>query len=358
MADRLPAAVVALVACVVLALGGAPPNAAASRGPTPMLAYYYLWFNATSWNRAKTDYPLLGRYSSDERSVMERQMRWAKQVGIDGFIVSWKSTPVLDRRLAMLVDVATAERFKLAIIYQGLDFDREPLPVEKVQADLEAFVRRDAKAPPFQLYEKPVVIWSGSWRYAAPDVERVAARVRSSVLLLASEKDVQGYARLAGSVDGNAYYWSSVDPLHTPRYAQKLRRMGRAVHRRRGVWIAPASPGFDARLIGGSRVIPRRDGETLRRSLDVASASSPDALGVISWNEYSENSHVEPSESYGFQSLRVLADVLGAEPPSTGDFDSSDSPPTGAAYGIPVAGGFVVVVLGGAAFAARRRRRR
>src|SRR5512138_753305 len=32
----------------------------------PVMAYYYIWFDPQSWDRAKTDYPLLGRYSSDD----------------------------------------------------------------------------------------------------------------------------------------------------------------------------------------------------------------------------------------------------------------------------------------------------
>ena len=61
-------------------------------------------------------------------------MRWAKRAGIDGFIVSWKSTPVLNRRLERLAEVAAAERFKLLVIYQGLDFYREPLPAARIGA--------------------------------------------------------------------------------------------------------------------------------------------------------------------------------------------------------------------------------
>jgi hypothetical protein len=350
--------------CIALAIALAwVPSLAASeagavpeRAPTPVLAYYYLWFNASSWNRAKADYPLLGRYSSDERSVMERQIRWAKEVGIEGFVVSWKSTPVLDRRLRTLIDVATAEHFKLAIVYQGLDFHREPLDADKVESDLMLLAERYASAPPFQLYDEPLVVWSGTWRYSKTDVARVAASVQDSLLVLASEKSAQAYARVRGSVDGNAYYWSSGDPLRTPGYTRRLWEMGRAVHRAHGLWLAPVAPGFDARLVGGTKVVPRRDGDTLRRSLDAANASVPDALAIISWNEYSENSHVEPSESHGFDSLRVLADALGAPMPTTGDLDSSDSPATGASYGLPLLGGFVVVLLGSAALAARRRR--
>ncbi|HEX6034325.1 MAG TPA: hypothetical protein VFY83_07815, partial [Anaerolineales bacterium] len=44
----------------------------APRETVPVLAYYYIWFDTESWNRAKTDYPLLGRYSSDDASVMRQ----------------------------------------------------------------------------------------------------------------------------------------------------------------------------------------------------------------------------------------------------------------------------------------------
>ncbi|HTE63684.1 MAG TPA: hypothetical protein VK631_25225, partial [Solirubrobacteraceae bacterium] len=118
----------ALALLVAGALVVALPATAAA-GPVPIWAYYYIWFDATSWDRAKSDYPLLGRYSSDESSVRRTHVRLAKQAGIDRFIVSWKSTPTLNRRLWALADVAASERFKLAIIYQGLDFERRPLPV-------------------------------------------------------------------------------------------------------------------------------------------------------------------------------------------------------------------------------------
>ena len=88
----------------------------AAGSPVPTLAYYYIWFDTTSWNRAKTVYPLLGRYSSDDRTVMRQHIQWAKAAGITGFIVSWKSTEVLNRRLQQLIELADEEDFRLAII--------------------------------------------------------------------------------------------------------------------------------------------------------------------------------------------------------------------------------------------------
>ena len=276
----------------------------------PVLAYYYQWFSKKSWDRAKVDYPLAGRYSSDDISIMQRHIEEAQSAGIDGFIVSWKSTTTNNRRLEALIKVARAANFKLAVIYQGLDFSRDPLPVERIASDFKFFERRYAPDPVFDLFSKPLLIWSGTWKFSAADIERVTTPTRSSALVLATEKSTEGYERVARYFDGNAYYWSSVDPEQHDGYEERLQDMGSSVHDSGGLWIAPFAPGFDARLVGGTREVPRRDGETLRAEYNAAISSSPDALGLISWNEFSENTHVEPSERHGDSSLQDLTSLV------------------------------------------------
>lgn len=294
-----------------------------STDPIPVLAYYYIWFDEKSWDRAKTDYPLLGRYSSDDADVMRQHIQWAQAAGIDGFIVSWKSTEKLNRRLDQLVKLADEANFKLVIIYQGLDFERDPLPSAQIDSDLLYFIERYATHPVFDLFGKPLVIWSGSWKFSAEEIQSVAEPKRDRVLILATEKNVEGYQRLADLVDGNAYYWSSVNPATHPGYGEKLKAMGAAVHDMGGVWIAPAAAGFDARLVGGTSIVERLDGETLRIEMDTAFQSAPDAIGLISWNEFSENSHIEPSHAFGNRYLQVLNEVRTTSAPAVNDFDSS-----------------------------------
>jgi hypothetical protein len=340
---RVAVLFVAATAAVVV------PRSADARRPIPLLAYYYIWFNATSWQRAKIDYPLLGAYSSDEERTMRQHVRWAKQAGIDGFIVSWKSTPVLNRRLAKLVAVADAQRFKLAVIYQGLDFHRQPLPARRVARDLVFFENRFARDPAFRIFSRPLLIWSGTWKFSPSEVRRVARLVRPSLLVLASQRRRDDYLALADAVDGDAYYWASVDPRTTPGYAEKLQEMGAAVHAHGGLWIAPAAPGFDARALGGTSVVRRRDGETLRDEMATALRSSPDAIGLISWNEFSENTYVEPSKRYGDKYLQVLADLQHAPGPRLVDFDSDESATTGFGYAlwfVVGAGAFVALGAG------------
>ena len=203
--------------------------------------------------------PLLER----RRNRHAKAHPWAKRAGIDGFIVSWKSTPVLDRRLDTLIAVAGPEHFKLAIIYQGLDFDREPLPATQVAADLDYFTRRFARRPGFHVFGKPLVIWSGTWIFTPREIARSPSRGATSCCprLRAVRRRLR---RVADLVDGDAYYWSSVNPDTYPDYPQQARGMGSAVHANGGLWIAPAAPGFDARLLGGTTVVDRRDGDDAR----------------------------------------------------------------------------------------------
>jgi len=273
----------------------------------PLFAYYYIWFSHNSWARAKTDLPLVGTYSSSDPGVMRHQIVQAKSAGITGFIVSWKDTPLNDQRLELLMRVAAQEHFKLAMIYEGLDFSRKPLPVSQVAADFVTFRDRFAGSPVFYRVDgKPLTIWSGTWAFSYAQVAQVTSAVRPQLLVLSTEKDMKGFERIAGVTDGDAYYWSSVNPATNTGYEAKLDRMSQAIRRAGKYWIAPFAPGFDARLVGGQRAVPRDNGQTLRTEYATAVRSSPDMLGLISWNEFSENSYVEPSKNYGYQSLDVL----------------------------------------------------
>jgi len=381
---RLPRALVVLAVVVAgfVALG-APGTAGAARplqdpsaGPAAeashpppddpfVLAHYYIWFDERSWSRAKRDLPALGPYSSSDAVVLTTHVRQAKAAGIDGFIVSWKSTEVLDPRLDELVRIAEAEDFKLAITYQGLDFDRNPQPIERVASDLDRFIDVYADSPAFDLFGKPLIAWSGTWEYDPAELALVTMPRRERLLILATEKNVADYERLAPFVDGNQYYWASVNPATFPDYPAKLVAMGEAVRAHDGWWIAPVAPGFDARMVGGTSEVPRDDGDVLRREWNGAAQSLPDALGIISWNEFSENTHIEPSRQHGSRYLDIVADLAGGTAAGTAiEFDSSDpggrvSERLGIIARIAMLVAFVAgIVLSGAVAQRARNRRR
>lgn len=302
--------------------GHEPERVAAARpsvfapGGMPVFAYYYVWFSSTSWDRAKTDIPLLGAYNSADPDVIAQHIRWAREAGINGFIVSWKHEPRLDAPLALLVDEARRQNFKLILLYEGLDFQRNPLSVSQVSSDLQWFLATYGTNPVFNVWGRPAVIWSGTWKFSPADLAKVRATIRapSKVLLLGSERSASDFAARSALFDGDAYYWSSADPQQTPGYQRRLGDLASAVRASGGRWIAPIVPGFDARLVGGTSVVSRRSGDTYRASWAGAVSSDPSALGIISWNEFSENSQIEPSGSNQYTYLDLTAQLTGSPP--------------------------------------------
>ncbi len=312
---------------------GASPSVSPSASP-PVLAYYYMWFNAASWTHTKTDLPSLGAYDSTDPAIVHQQVAWAKASGVDAFIASWKHTPTLDTALAELVAECRTQGMKLVLIYEGLDVNRNPIPAATVGADIAWFADRYGSDPVFDVYGKLAVVWSGSWQFSDAQIAGVRTQVGAPdrLLLLGSEKDAASYTARASLFDGDAYYWSSADPLSTPGYQKRLTQLGAAVHADQGIWLAPAAVGFDARLNGGTTVVDRRSGDTLRQAWSDALATAPEGVALISWNEYTENSYVEPSRNYGFQYLQVLASLTGAAGPAVPSAASTSTPtPTASA---------------------------
>jgi hypothetical protein len=283
-------------------------------GPPPVMAYYYMWFNSSSWNHAKTDVPALGAYTSTNQAIIHQHVLWAKQAGINAFIVSWKSTPSLNQALAELVTECRDQGLKLVLLYEGLDVNRNPISMRTVESDLVSFMSQYGTDPVFDVFGKTAIIWSGTWRFSDSDVQTVRSAIGApdSVLLLGSERGASTYTPRASLFDGDAYYWSSGDPLSTPGYTARLQQLGAAVHAGHGLWIAPAAAGFDALLNGGTTVVNRRDGATLKAAWTDAMGTNPDGLGVISWNEFTENSYIEPSRKYGLRYLQILAGLTGS----------------------------------------------
>jgi hypothetical protein len=85
-----------------------------------------------------------------------------------------------------------------------------------------------------------------------------------------------------------------------------------------------------------------------------ATAAQPDMIGLISWNEFSENSHVEPSRRYGSRYLEVLAAINGRQIKLATDIDSADPSNGGAGWQVPLLG-LLAVGVGGTLLGLRKR---
>jgi hypothetical protein len=140
------------------------------------------------------------------------QIRLAEQVGITGFLVSWKNTPVLDRRLAKLRQAAAAEGFKLGIMFEGRDFYGRPLPMSQVTSGFRYLASHYGSDPVFDIFGRPLVAWSGTWAFTRAQLASVTSLYGSRLTILATDREPAAYQAVAGLFRGDAYYWSSADP--------------------------------------------------------------------------------------------------------------------------------------------------
>lgn len=342
------------------AVPGVPGSPSGPGGGPRIFAYYYLWWSADHWRQALgSSYPLSANplplpasldangcnpsanypgatltdvpariYSQDDPGFIEADVREAAAAGLAGFAVNWigtgtpaqsPSSNVYSHRLQAMVDAvhkvnAEGIPFKL---WLSLKASASVLPPQAIANDLGYFARMYGDDPAFDHSAggRPTVIWNGSRKYAATTLRDISGAYRPRLRILGDE--TSWTADRAPYLDGDAYYWSSQDPYGNPQSFDQLRALAAAV---RGsgrnpdgsakAWIAPLAPGYDKQLSGGNSCVPRRGGETLRRLFAGNRATAPEAWALISWNEISEGTYIDPMTRYGRQDLDVVRSLI------------------------------------------------
>jgi hypothetical protein len=337
------------------------PSTAPTTTSAPAYAYYYLWWSSQHWHdklgpaypygqrplplpatRPATECPpsslFAGNqltdvpealFSQDDPAVAERDVRSAAGAGLSGFLANWRGTGLvgqvttdssLSRRLASLVSAvhkvqAEGVNFHLQI---NLQASSTLLTPSAIANDLDYLVRTYSNDAAFdRIGNRLVVVWTGSRKYGDDVLSGISARFRSAMFLVGDESWKTWTSARAASLDGDTYYWSTQDPYGNPASFGQLRTLATMV---RGSgpnpdgtgkrWFAPFTPGYDSRLNGGSTCIPRRDGQTMRSLYRGNAATNPDGWFLISWNEITEGTYVEPLQRYKTRYLDVLRSVL------------------------------------------------
>ena len=259
---------------------------------------------------------------------MEADVRQASAAGLTGFVVNWAGNgsaaqtladSVYNRRLQRMVDAVHKVNtegipFKLWLSYKA---SARLLSTASILGDLSYFATKYGHDSAFDrsLTTKPTVIWQGSRKYGISVLQAVSSRHRGAVRLIGDEQTWS--SSRAAYLDGDAYYWSSQNPWSNPQSFQQLAQLAgkvRASMRNPDgsakVWVAPAAPGYDSVLAGGSTCVPRRDGDTLRKLFQGNGGTNPNAWGLISWNEIAEGTYIDPMTRYGARDLNALSAII------------------------------------------------
>ena len=324
-----------LAALLVPLLPAAPtPSASAQQGPL-VPAYFYGWFNSGQWG----DGQLIDRpaepYDSANGGVMARQISQAKSARIDGFVMSWfgPDEPYTTGVFHGLLDQAAAQGFSAAVdVDMGQGFIGT---TDSALNTLSYAINTLANHPAYLRYDgKPVIFFWKQQRFTPAQWAEIRNQVDPDHnTIWIAEGAATEYI---GVFDGLNLYniaWSGNPAGTNAIWAARTKRAG-------GYFVATAMPGFDESRLGrGNPVVRGRgDGDYFRRSFAGAVASGPHMVIITSWNEFFENSHIEPSQAYGSFYLDLAREMIGqykasgtVAPPPGGAPDAPAGPtsPTG-----------------------------
>jgi hypothetical protein len=345
-----------------LTLDLAPTSTAGAARRHRVYTYYYLWWSRRHWHDklgpnfpyAADPWPLPATldasgcnagslyegnqlidtpralYGQDDPAVIERHVRQAAAAGIAGFIVNWRGTgePVQDadsisysRRLEEMFRAVTevgreGVDFKIWLNYKA---SSTILPTEYILNDLSYLQREYADSPALDRFysDRPMLVWVGSRKYGLDTVRTVSERFRDTFFFVGDESWKTWGDGRAAYLDANHYYWSTQNSYTNPHSFEQLRDLA-AMVRSSGpnpdgsnkLWFAPFTPGYDSQLNGGSTCVPRKGGETMRALFEGNAATDPDAWVLISWNEISENTHIEPLQRWGTTYLDAVEEIV------------------------------------------------
>ncbi len=296
-------------------------------------AIYYPWYQGeqAGWGGWKdpmyTDRPI-DHYSSANRTSIENQIRLAQGAGIDGFIVSFSGSGQPDDTCFQnLLDYSSKTGFKIAFLIEGADFsgltsgsweDTAAVQTEKVENMIKYVISQYGDHPAYmQINNKPLLFLFGSpltptevWMQILDKLK--TARIDASFF-------GQGYNVTNLEIFDGAFEYGAPD---SGDWSSQYSIFNKSLIYRPLLnqdtlpkfWAASVMPGFDntplVKWFGTwpLGIIARDNGNFYRTTFEHAIQSNADWIIITSWNEYQENTHIEPSEQFGEEYLRITAE--------------------------------------------------
>lgn len=299
------------------------PEEATAQSNRQVWAFYMgFWNGGSAWDmqaNVLSDYPLIGKYDSRDGGVAGAHIDQAKSAGIDAFIVSWFGTEdgyVTNPALNNMLDRAAERGFKVGVavdMFNG-DFGRDRVvnALRHTMGNLihrPAYLRYDGKPVIFFAFQGASGFSTATWQAIRNEVDPG----RSTIWLA---EGLSGCCLYGGAMDGMYAFNMAWNNGRSARYISERN----AITSRGGKYYIPTiHPGWDEAKIAQRDHRPnptsprgRAGGQFLTNTWNGAVAAGTDVILVVSWNEFMENSHIEPSVLYGTQSLDVLRNLIPA----------------------------------------------
>ena len=284
--------------------------------------HYFTWYQegfgsahwcdepASGW---VTDVPQLGYYSSLHGDTLATHLVQLEGLGMDVVIlnlhVDGEGLNVYQARVAQrMMKIAKARSSRLRFVINLCPYTRDHdriraafVILRKDIIELENYLHIGSR-PAF------MVFWSGAFDGDLEIVEQLRGEtdgyMRIGVFTRLNKMTTE--ARKTFGLFDAVSQLSPLELGEPSRWEETWQREYDASAMGSGYHCVTLSPGYDdshlldPNRVGGVRTVPRREGKTYRRTMDFAlRQESPTLVIVNSFNEFHENTHIEPSQKYG-----------------------------------------------------------
>lgn len=277
-----------------------PPKYSVQKIPKTLLAFYYLWYTKDNWKHIPLDDEPETFYSSDDEQTMLKQIKLAKANGLDGFITSWDGPNTYsDKNFKKFLNLSQKNKFKSAIYYETLT-SSGPRSEEEIYSHLKYAIETYGKHPAIlKVFGKPLIaIWASN-EIPVQKWNKIFSRLR--VENLEATFIAMGFDISNLEVFDGVHQYGVILINDLKKEYQIVSQIVKNYHifgGKQKVWIATVQPGYDERKIPGRPgFYKERDrGKFYEQTFEAALNSNPDLIFLTSWNEWWENTHVEPGK--------------------------------------------------------------
>ncbi len=273
------------------------------------LALYYPWYSLDEWQNNATlrDKPTTP-YASNDPTAIARQIDQAQSAGINGFVVSWVGPgSTSDNNVKLMLTEAAKKNFYIGFFLETTGGNLAQNPATAVTWLSYIASTYSSNSAVLKISGRPVVVpWvtntipAATWAQA-----RASVRAKGGDVWLVQDCQDDAYLPV---FDGVWYSGDIAGLGEKVRYYAVLSDTPAAK-----VWMPTAMPGFDERLLPdrpNPRYIDRAAGAYFRTELNNTFANSPQWVTIYTWNEWFEETYIEPSVTYGDQYLQIAGSYL------------------------------------------------
>lgn len=289
-----------------------------------VLAHFYPWYDRSTWSNPQ----LLDRpahpYSTDDPADVANELKNARLAGLDGLVVSWMGKDFQGgwnhRRSLLVLDAAQNVGLKVSTLLETTVANPQheqtgvPADPNTVFTWLRDIVDSYASHPAYlQVDGRPVIFVFSGARLKPAQWTEIVARLRATgrnPLLIGESTRSAWLDPFAGEFHYASNQFSVSEFLdfdHDQSLRVRTYHLLRSTNGPRRIWASTVSPGYDdTRLTDGRipRVTDRAGAAYYDAQWTTALATGPDWILVTSWNEWWENTEIEPSERYSDQYVR------------------------------------------------------